>query len=217
MRAGRSFDPQALGLYLCTDRLLSLGRPITEAVEAAIAGGVTLVQLREKDASSREFYEIALAVRAITRSCRIPLVINDRLDIALAVEAEGLHVGRMDLPPEACRRIAGDRLFIGVSASTLEEALAAEKAGAGYLGLGAVFPTGSKADAGDAIGLEALAGICREVKIPAVAIGGIGPANAEAVLGAGVAGIAVISAILSQPDIQAAAETLKGFVDSRKA
>ena len=202
-------DPAALLLYLCTDRTLALGRPLPEAVAAAIDGGVTMIQLREKDASSREFYEFALELRALTKSRRIPLVINDRLDIALAVEADGLHIGRSDLPPETVRRLVGGRMFIGVSAGTVEEALEAQAAGADYIGAGAVFPTGSKADAGDAIGPEALAAICRAVRIPAAGIGGIGPANAGAVMKAGAAGIAVISAILSQPDIRAAAAELR--------
>ncbi|MDR2476592.1 MAG: thiamine phosphate synthase [Treponema sp.] len=205
-------DPRRLRLYLCTDRILALGRSLEEAVEAAIAGGVTMVQLREKDASSREFYEIACAVRRITEARRAPLVINDRLDIALAVGAAGLHIGQSDLPLEAARKIAGNRLFIGVSAGTVEEALSAQAGGADYLGVGAVFPTGSKVDAGDAIGIERLAAICSAVDIPVVGIGGIGPQNAEAVIKAGAAGIAVISAILSQPDIQAAAEQLRQCV-----
>ena len=202
-------DPRRLCLYLCTDRILALGRSLEEAVEAAIAGGVTMVQLREKDASSREFYEMACAVRRITEARQVPLVINDRLDIALAVGAAGLHIGQSDLPLDAARKIAGNRLFIGVSARTLEEALSAQAGGADYLGVGAVFPTGSKADAGDAIGIEGLAAICSAVDIPVVGIGGIGPQNAQAVMKAGAAGIAVISAILSQPDIQAAAEQLR--------
>ena len=202
-------DPKALSLYLCTDRILALGRPLLEAVEAAIDGGVTMIQLREKDAGSREFYDIALAVHELTGRRGVPLVINDRLDIALAVDAEGLHIGQSDLPLEAVRKVAGKRLFVGVSAGTLEEALGAEKEGADYLGVGAVFPTGSKADAGEAIGTEKFRAICDAVKIPVVGIGGISPTNAASVLQCSAAGIAVISAILSQPDIKAAAENLR--------
>ena len=202
-------DPRRLRLYLCTDRALSLGRPLIETVEAAIAGGVTMVQLREKDASSREFYGIARALRRVTKERKVPLVINDRLDIALAVGAQGLHIGQSDLPLDAARKIAGRRLFIGVSASTVEEARAAESGGADYLGVGPVFPTGSKADAGNAIGIAWLAEICSAVRIPAAAIGGIGAQNAAAVMEAGAAGLAVISAILSRPDIKAAAEQLR--------
>lgn len=202
-------DTKDLLLYLCTDRALALGRPIMEAVEAAIDGGVTMVQLREKNISSREFYELALELRALTKRRRLPLVINDRLDIALAVEADGLHIGQSDLPLEAARRIAGKDMFIGVSAGNVEEAVAAERGGADYLGAGAVFSTGSKTDAGDAIGLEALAAICGAVRLPVVGIGGIGPASAQAVMRTGAAGIAVISAVISQPDIKAAAEDLR--------
>ncbi|GHV89219.1 thiamine-phosphate synthase [Spirochaetia bacterium] len=201
-------------LYLCTDRALTLGRPLMEAVEAAIEGGVTMIQLREKDVSSRTFYDMALEVQAVTKRHHIPLVINDRLDIALAVGAEGLHIGQSDLPLRAARKLAGDRLFIGVSARTTAEALVAQEEGADYLGVGAVFPTGSKADAGDAIGLEQLGNIRSAVHIPVIGIGGIGPRNVEAVMKTGIAGIAVISAILSQRDIRAAAEQLRRSLGS---
>ncbi|MDR1618466.1 MAG: thiamine phosphate synthase [Treponema sp.] len=202
-------------LYLCTDRVLALGRPITEAVEAAIAGGVTMVQLREKDASTGDFYRIALEVQAITRRHRVPLVINDRLDIALAVGAEGLHIGQSDLPLPAARRLAGNTMFIGVSVGTVEKALRAQRQGADYLGVGAVYPTGSKADAGEAIGLEGLATICAAVKIPVAAIGGVNTANAAEVMKTGAAGIAVISGILSRPDIKEAAQNLRRILDDR--
>jgi len=202
-------------LYLCTDRLLSLGRPIAGAVEAALAGGVTMVQVREKDASSREFYEIALEIQKIARRYHAPLVINDRLDVALAVGANGLHIGQSDLPLEAARRIAGGKLFIGVSAATPEEAMEAERGGADYLGAGPVFPTGSKADAGAAIGLDGVRAIRAAVKIPVVGIGGIGPGNAAALMAAGADGAAVISAILSQNDIRAAAAGLRAALEER--
>ena len=210
----RILDPKALRLYLCTDRVLSLGRPIYETVEAAIDGGVTMVQLREKDAASREFYEIALKVRELTKRRKVPLVINDRVDIAMAVEADGLHIGQSDLPVKAIRKIAGESLFIGVSAGTIKEAVEAEKDGADYLGVGAVYPTGSKTDAGNAIGLEALRAICKAVSIPVVGIGGIGQNNAGEVIQAGAAGVSVISAILSQADIKAASEGLCQKINS---
>ena len=202
-------DPKSLALYLCTDRVLSLGRPLLEVVEEAIAGGITMLQLREKEATSREFYELALQIRELTKRHNIPLVINDRLDIALVVGADGLHIGQSDLPLEAVRRIAGKRLFVGVSASRIQEAKQAEAEGADYLGVGAVFPTGSKADAGEAIGLEGLRAICSAVTIPVVGIGGLGPSNAAAVMQSGALGIAVISAILSQQNVRAAAQKLK--------
>ncbi|MDR2079276.1 MAG: thiamine phosphate synthase [Treponema sp.] len=205
-------NPKDLLLYLCIDRVLALGRPIATAVEEAVAGGVTMVQLREKEASSREFYETALALRALTRRLHVPLVINDRLDIALAVCADGLHIGQSDLPLSAVRQLAGRDMLIGVSASTVEEALDAERNGADYLGVGAVYPTGSKADAGAAIGLERLSEICAVVTIPVVGIGGVNGDNAGAVIKAGAAGIAVISGILSQPDIKEAARELRTII-----
>jgi thiamine-phosphate pyrophosphorylase len=168
-----------------------------------------MVQLREKEASSREFYEIALQVKAVTQKHGIPLVINDRPDIALAVGAEGIHIGQSDLPLGVARKLVGKGLFIGVSAGNPEEALAAQREGADYLGVGAVYPTGSKADAGDAIGLAGLLAVRQAVSIPVVGIGGIGVKNAGEVKKTGAAGIAVISAILSQPDITAAAAALR--------
>ena len=199
-------------LYLCTDQGYLGSRNFAEIMEEAIAGGVTMLQIREKNACTREFFEMACIARNITKARRIPLVINDRLDVALAVEADGLHIGQSDLPLQAARKIAGGKLFIGVSAGTVEDALAAEKDGADYLGAGAVFPTGSKDDVGDAIGLEGLARICAAVKIPVIGIGGIGLANAADVIKSGAAGIAVISAILAQKDIKAASETLKAQI-----
>jgi thiamine-phosphate pyrophosphorylase len=202
-------DPKTLALYLCTDRALARGRPLLEAVEAAIDGGVTMVQLREKETASREFYTLGLALRELTKRRNVPLVVNDRLDIALAIGADGIHVGQSDLPVEAIRRIAGERLFIGVSAGTVEKAVQAQADGADYLGAGAVAPTGSKADVGSIIGTDGLRAICAAVRIPVVGIGGISAANAAQVIHSGAAGIAVISSILSQPDIRAAAENLK--------
>jgi hydroxyethylthiazole kinase len=198
----------SLRLYLCTSR-----RSGAEAVSAAIAGGVTMVQLREKDASSREFYETAQELRALTRRLGVPLVINDRLDIALAVGADGLHIGQSDLPVKEARRLAGRSLFIGVSAGTVEEALAAEQDGADYVGAGPVYPTDSKADTGETVGIPDLAKICAAVRIPVAGIGGITEENAGEVLGARVAGIAVISAILSQPDRETAARRLRQVAD----
>jgi thiamine-phosphate pyrophosphorylase len=202
-------NPGDLLLYLCTDRVLNLGRPIAQSVEEAIAGGVSMVQLREKDISSREFYEIAVELRAVTRRHHVPLVINDRLDIALALGAEGLHLGQTDLPLKEARRLAGKNLFIGASAHTVEEALEAEREGADYLGVGPVYPTGSKADAGEVLGIAGLEAICARVKIPVIGIGGINAENAAPVISAGATGVAVISAILSQPDIRKTAETLR--------
>jgi thiamine-phosphate pyrophosphorylase len=199
-------------LYLCTDQGYVGERSLAEIIEEAIAGGVTMIQIREKNACTREFFEMVCVARNITKARRIPLVVNDRLDVALAADADGLHIGQSDLPLKAVRKIAGSKLFIGVSTGTVEEALAAEKDGADYLGVGAVFPTGSKADAGDAIGLEGLARVCAAVKIPVVGIGGVSSQNAADVMKTGAAGIAVISAILAQKDIKAASEALKAQI-----
>jgi thiamine-phosphate pyrophosphorylase len=206
-------NTEDLKLYLCTDRGLSLGRPLVKTIEDAIAGGVSIVQLREKDISSKEFYGLALEALKVTRAHHVPLIINNRLDIALAVGAEGAHLGQSDLPCVEARRIAGEDFIIGVSAHNPAEAVIAERDGADYIGAGAVFPTGSKADVSAIIGIEGLKSIAASVKIPVIGIGGIGPKNAATVISAGVAGIAVISAILSQSDIREAAAALRRCLD----
>ena len=152
---------------------------------------------------------------ALTNRCNVPLIINDRLDIALAVGAAGVHLGQDDIPLAAARRITGKDFIIGVSARYPKDALTAEREGADYLGTGALFPTGTKADAG-VIGLRGLAEVLSSVSIPVVGIGGISPANAQDVITAGASGIAVISAILSQDDIYGAAATLRAIVDTQK-
>jgi thiamine-phosphate diphosphorylase len=202
----------ALRLYLCTDRALAAGRDIAALVEEAVAGGVTCVQLREKNIPSREFFGLAVRMREVTRRLRVPLIINDRFDIALAAGADGVHLGRSDLPVREARRAAGPRFVIGASASTPEEALRAEAEGADYLGAGAVFSTGTKRDAG-VIGLEGLRRVCAAARIPVAGIGGVSAGNAAAVVEAGAAGIAVISALLARPDVRAAAAELRGAVE----
>lgn len=195
-------------LYLCTDRNLIRTDTLEEAVEQAILGGCTLVQLREKDCSSLDFYRTALRVKQITDRYEIPLIINDRADIALAVGAAGIHAGQSDLPCAVLRTILGNDKVIGISASTVEDAVRAQRDGADYLGVGAMFPTGTKADA-KVVSLEALAEIRSAVTIPIVVIGGIGPQNAALFRDTGIDGLAVISAILSKPDITAAARELR--------
>ena len=206
---------ESLRLYLCTDRGLAKGRPLLEAVEAAIAGGVTMVQLREKELSGREFFSLAREMLVLTGRYNVPLIINDRLDIALAVGAAGVHLGQDDLLLAAARRLAGKDFIIGVSAHNVEEALIAQEEGADYLGTGAVFPTGTKVVPG-IIGPQGLAAVTSAVKIPVVGIGGIGPANAAEVMAAGASGIAVISAILSKDDIRKAAAELREIVEGKK-
>lgn len=199
-------------LYLVTDRDILKGLPLLQAVEEAIQGGVTMVQLREKNLSSRDFYQLALQVKQTTDRFQIPLIINDRLDIMLAVDADGLHVGEEDLPLPIARRLIGPGKILGYSAGNPREAERGQQEGADYLGAGAVFPTGSKADAGNPIGVEKLREIKAAVNIPVVAIGGIGTANAAEVMKAGVDGIAVISAILGHKNICQASKELKGII-----
>ncbi|KYH28927.1 thiamine phosphate synthase [Clostridium colicanis] len=198
-------------LYLITDRSFLNGRSLKDCVEAAIKGGVTLVQVREKDASTREFYKIAQEVKEITSKYNIPLLINDRIDIALAIDAEGVHLGQSDMPIKLARKILGEDKIIGISANTLEEALEAQKAGADYLGIGPVFYTGTKKDIDEPIGVHGLKEITQNIRIPSVAIGGINKENAESVLETGVNGISVISAILGSEDIEKASIELSSI------
>jgi thiamine-phosphate diphosphorylase len=202
------FDKKRLLLYLCTDRALAMGRPLAALVEAAVAGGVTMVQLREKGLNTRDFLEEARAMRALTKRLGVPLVINDRVDIALAAGADGVHLGGNDLPVEAARALAGGRLFIGATARSVEAARAAKEAGADYLGVGAMFPTGTKSDT-VTIGPATLRAIKEATGMPTVGIGGVNARNAALVTAAGADGVAVVSAILSKPDAEAAARAIR--------
>ncbi|HHW67112.1 MAG TPA: thiamine phosphate synthase [Epulopiscium sp.] len=195
-------------LYLVTDRDILAGRNLESAVEEAIQGGVTLVQLREKDITSLEFYNMALRIKRITSQYNIPLIINDRLDIALAVDAEGVHLGQRDIPCVIARKIIGENKIVGVSASTFEEAKKAEKDGADYIGVGAVFPTSTKQDARD-VSVDLLKEIKQSVAIPVVAIGGINEDNVSLLKDTNIDGIAVVSAILGKKDIKSAAFCLR--------
>lgn len=198
-------------LYLVTDRGLMSTATLEEAVEQAIGGGCTLVQLREKDASSLEFYKSAVQVKKITDRYRIPLIINDRADIALAVDAAGVHIGQSDLPADAVRRMAGSDKILGVSVSSLKEAVKAQADGADYLGVGAMFPTGTKTDARP-VAMDELIRIRAAVTLPIVVIGGISPATAPMFRGTGIDGFAVVSAILAAKDISGAARKMKKLV-----
>ncbi len=203
-------------LYLVTDRNMIGDHYFYRGIEEAIQGGVTMVQLREKTLSTLEFYKTAVRVKEITTNYHIPLIINDRLDMVLAVDADGLHIGQEDMPLEVARRILGNNKIIGVSAGTLEEALTAQKQGADYLGIGAVFPTSTKEDA-HLVSFNTLKQIKSSVKIPIVAIGGIKEENAASVMKAGVDGISVISAILGQPDRKEASRRLWNIVSNNKS
>lgn len=197
-----------LTLYAVTDRRwLQPGQTLAGQVEQAILGGVTLVQLREKHADHEAFLALARDVKQVTDRYQVPLIVNDNLEVALAVGAAGVHVGQEDLEAATVRLRIGPQKVLGVSAQTVEQALAAERAGADYLGVGAVFSTSSKDDAVE-VDFATLKAICQAVQIPVVAIGGITAANMPALQGAGIAGVAVISAIFGQPDVRAAAEAL---------
>ena len=194
-------------LYLCTDRRLMTSPTIEASVESALRGGTTVIQLREKDCSSREFYELGLRVKKITERYNAPLIINDRVDIALAVGAAGVHVGQGDLPCKVAREIVGPDMIVGVSAATLEEAVRAEQDGADYLGVGAMYATATKTDTRP-VSMEELLKIRAAVKIPIVVIGGINKQTLGNFKGTGVNGLAVVSAIVAQPDPEAAAREL---------
>jgi thiamine-phosphate pyrophosphorylase len=194
-------------LYLVTDRDLLKNTDICTAVEQAIQGGVTLVQLREKELSSLEFYNTALKVKKVTDKYNIPLIINDRLDIALAVDAAGVHVGQSDIPAAIARKLIGSGKILGVSTATVEESIEAEKNGADYVGVGAIFPTSTKLDA-RAVTVEMLKSIKESIKIPVVAIGGISENNVQSLRAADIDGVAVVSAILGKQDIKEASENL---------
>ena len=199
-------------LYLVTDREIMAADTVEECVEQAILGGCTVVQLREKTASSLEFYRTALRLRKLTARLGVPLVINDRADIALAVDADGVHVGQGDLPYEAARRIVGRGKIVGVSASNLAQALAAAEMGADYLGVGAMFATDTKGDA-NLTGMDELRRICGKVMIPVVAIGGMNRDTVPLFAGTGIDGIAVVSTIVAHSDAAGAARELKTLID----
>lgn len=194
-------------LYVCTDRDIMTTDTLEEAVELAIKGGATIIQLREKDCTSREFYELALSIKDITDAYEVPLIINDRLDIALAVHADGVHLGQSDIPVQMARNVMGPNCIVGATANTLEKAKEAWQSGADYLGVGDVFGSATKNDT-KPVELKELKKICDTVKIPVVAIGGISKKNIHLLKDTGVAGVAVISAVLGQTDITAAAEEL---------
>lgn len=198
-------------VYLVTQGSLSKDRSTREIVQAAIDGGVGVVQLREKDMSARERYELGLDLREMTREAGVPLIVNDRVDIAGAVDADGIHLGDADLPVEVARESLGEDAIVGRSVSFVEDAREAQRAGADYLGVGAIYATGSKDDIDDeeyAIGLDRLESIVEAVDIPVVGIGGVDASNADDVAAAGADGVAVITAITGADDPEAATREL---------
>jgi len=191
-------------LYLITDRKIAT-KPLPEAVRLALEGGVKAVQLREKDLPVRELLALAQELRAITRECGAKLFINDRVDVAVAVDADGVHLGHQSMPPAAVRKAAGKELMIGVSTHNLEEAMAAEAGGADFITFGPIFETPSKTEYGAPVGIKALKELINYINVQIFAIGGIKSGNIERVVASGASGIAMISAILSAPDIKEAA------------
>jgi len=198
----------ALQLYAVTDSRWLNGAALAEAVEKALAGGVTCVQLREKHLPFDEFLRTAKEIKSLCQSYHVPFIVDDNLDIVLACDADGLHIGQNDMPAAKARKLLGPNKILGVSAQTVEQAIAACRDGADYLGVGAVFPTGTKTDAVE-VPLDTLKAITAAVDIPVVAIGGIGTDNIVKLSGTGIAGAAVVSAIFAQDDIKKAAANLR--------
>lgn len=200
-------------LYAVTDRSWLNGQTLYSQVEQALKGGATFIQLREKELDTETFLQEAVAIKKLCKEYNVPFVINDNVEIALAVDADGVHVGQSDMEAMDVRAKLGPDKIIGVSAQTVEQARLAQEHGADYLGVGAVFPTGSKADAQE-VSHETLRAICGAVQIPVIAIGGIGKKNVTQLAGTGICGVAVISAIFGQDDIETAARELKEEVES---
>ncbi len=204
-------------LYVITDETLSKGRSHAEIARLAIEGGADVIQLRDKSASSRKLYEDALAIRKITRQANVIFIVNDRLDIALAVDADGVHVGQKDMPALVAHQLIGKNKILGVSAETVDEAVQAEKDGADYLGVGPIFEArATKPDAGEPMGLFLLRQVRQKCQVPIIAIGGINQNNAKEVIQAGADGIAVISAIVAADDVSAASRELKALVRNER-
>lgn len=202
-------DKKDLLLYAVTDRRwLKPGETLVKRTAEAIEGGVTFVQLREKDLDEENFEREGVELKALCREKNVPFVINDNVQLAAKLDADGVHVGQSDMEALDVRKIIGDDKILGVSAQTVEQAITAEKHGADYLGVGAVFSTGSKDDAVE-VPYETLKAICDAVKIPVIAIGGITVDNVSELSGSGICGIAVISALYAEDDIKSAAEKLK--------
>ena len=200
-------DKKDLLLYAVTDRAWLGDITLSWQMEESLKGGATMIQLREKHLDHEHFLKEAKEIKELCRKYQVPFLINDDVDLAVEVDADGVHVGQHDMEAGEVRKKIGPNRILGVSAQTVEQALLAQQAGADYLGVGAVFPTGTKDDA-DAVSIQTLGEICHAVSIPVVAIGGIGQHNVMQLAGSGICGIAVVSAIYAQPDIKNAASTL---------
>lgn len=201
-----------LSLYLVTDNSDDVEK-FLKTIEEAIKGGVTVVQIREKTADTLDFYNLALKVKEITTKHNVPLIINDRVDIALAIDADGVHVGQSDMPGDVTRKLIGEDKILGVSAATIDEAKKAQKDGADYIGTGAVFPTSTKDDA-ESVTKDELTEIVKSIDIPVVAIGGINLENASQLTDTGIAGLSVVSAIMSSDNPKKSSQELLKIFNS---
>jgi thiamine-phosphate pyrophosphorylase len=205
-----------LSVYVLTDRRLVGERSVVDVVRAALRGGATLIQLRDKHASDSEMLTLGRTIHQVTHAAGIPLIVNDRPEVALALKAEGLHIGKNDIDPAEARRLIGPQRLLGCSPQTVEEAQQAEELGADYLGIGDVYGTSSKSDADPPIGLERLAAMVQAVSLPVVAIGGITADNAAATIQAGAVGVAVISAVMAAANPEEATRHLRTIVDEAR-
>lgn len=205
-----------LSLYLVTDRSLSLGRSLEDVIEEAVQGGVTMVQLREKDCSSSEFYQLAVSLKKILTQHNIPLIINDRLDIALACNAEGLHIGQSDLPYLVARRLMGNDRIIGLSVESVEDVIEANKLDVDYIGISPVFDTSTKLDTATALGFAGVRELSRLSIHPSVGIGGINASNVKDIIECGADGVSVVSVIMSATDPRASAYELFNIIKQAK-
>lgn len=201
--------PRDLSLCLVIGADATGGRPLIDVVRLAVEGGATMVQLREKHAATRDFVNAARALAAVLRPLGIPLVVNDRVDVALAADADGVHVGQDDMPVADARRLVGDAVIVGLSVTSIAEAADVDASLVDYAGVGPVYATPTKPDAARPLGLDGVAAVCRVLRVPAIAIGGIHAGNAAAVMATGVRGIAVVSAIGSARAPRAAAVALR--------
>ena len=203
---------EALRLYLVTNRYQDSLESFLEKVETACRSGVTIVQLREKNLTTNQYYQLAKQVKEITDSYQVPLIIDDRLDVCLAVDAAGLHIGDDELPVSVARQVLGPDKILGVTAKTVKRALEAEEGGANYLGTGAIFPTTTKENAPITL-ISTLKTICQRVAIPVVAIGGLTSENIDQLIGTGIAGVAVVRDLMQAEDIEAKTQAFLTKVD----
>ncbi len=213
MKLDKKLIEAALKLYAVTDRRWLKTEELKDQIEMAIKGGITMVQLREKDLDKETFRRESDRIRDLCKNYNIPFIVNDNVEIAIETGADGIHVGQSDMEVGSVRKLIGEDMILGVSAQTVEQALIAESKGADYLGVGAIFPTNSKDDA-DSVSIEELKAICKAVNIPVVAIGGIDNKNIDKLEGSGIVGVALISAIFGQDNIEEASRKMLSKVDS---